>query len=357
MIIYEVTKEFDETAGLYKKAELPNEAYRHMSLDEFSQSYPQITTDRPIDPSQKPKPFSWIHSWFIDELQEGIVKLATEGNLEGIKETIGEAGESPEYLSTIRFCNDGFATKKYEKSEGGAFSGYSLLNIAMFRGDRDMAKYLVEECDMNPNEKCYANPIWTAAFPSMQSAMSGAGIDQEREKFQILKEFSDSGMGIDFAEYRSGNANDTVFHLASRLGDHALREEALNFFKEKVPHIASVKNTFGAGFTPIKTLSNLFTSAENKAENKHLFHRDLEILKSCGGFDDYKTSEEYRLCPPNLKPILDDVFSQSVAKASSEESMKNLRRPSASPETLEDGDGKSGDKKKSVKVSSCDSRG
>lgn len=343
MIIYEVTKEFDETVGFYKKAALPNEAYRHMSLDDFSQNYAQITTDRPIDLAQKSKPFSWIHSWFIDELQERIVKLVTEGNLERIKEIIGEEGKSPEYLSTIRFCNDGFATKKYEKSEGGAFSGYSLLNIAMFRGDREMAQYLVGECGMNPNEKCYANPIWTAAFPSVQSVISGAGIDQERAKFQILKEFSDSGAGINFAEYRSGNANDTVFHLASRLGDHALREEALNFFKEKVPHIASVKNTFGAGFTPIKTLSNLFTSAENATENKHLFRRDLEILKSCGGFDGYKTSAEYGLCPPNLKSVLDDVFTQS------------LQSPSASPEGLRDDGSKNGESY--IKKGSGDSRG
>jgi hypothetical protein len=245
MIIYEVTSEIDRDVEMYKKSEIPSPEYLEMTLEEFSQIYPKISQHRKaLDDLKTPKVFSWIHSWYIDELQERLVKLTAEGNLEGIKEAVAAAEKDPEYLATIRFCSDGFATKKYEKSEGGAFSGYSLLNVAIFKGHEEIAEYLVKECGMNPNEKCYANPIWTAAFPSVQAVIQGGDTREvDEKKFRILRKISeDFAGGINFEGYRSGKAEDTVFHLAARIPDHSLREEALDFFRERAGDVASLKN-------------------------------------------------------------------------------------------------------------------
>ena len=123
MIVYENNKD-----GTRNKTCFPE--YLEMSREEFTEVYKNEVKRR-----EKSKlPLNWVHSWYVDELQERIVGLAVAGNLEDIKKTLIEQEKDPQYLTTIRFCNDGFSTMKYEKTAAGPLDGYGLLNIAIFLG-------------------------------------------------------------------------------------------------------------------------------------------------------------------------------------------------------------------------------
>ena len=145
----------------------------------------------------------------------------------------------------------------------------------------------------------------------------------DRVKFNILLDLSQNP-GIDFVNYKSGKVEDTVFHLAVRMPDHDLRNEALHLFKTEAGDIASQYNKFGrVGNTPILNLCRSF--GMRAAGNDHnsgssinqieFFLRDLELLKSCGGFDDYATTQDYEHClgemPEFLKQPFRDSFSLS----------------------------------------------
>lgn len=87
MIIYEVTTEFDSVVTqFYKKSNHPTPEYLNMSLEEFAENYPAINAQKKeAYKDRKPQVYSWVHSWYVDELQERIVKLTAEGKLEEIK--------------------------------------------------------------------------------------------------------------------------------------------------------------------------------------------------------------------------------------------------------------------------------
>lgn len=81
----------------------------------------------------------------------------------------------------------------------------------------------------------------------MQDLQGNLG--NEERKFYLLTKAAQI-CDIDFAGYRSAKANDKVFHSAARITDQDLRGNAINFFKEKAADVASLKNTYGRGFTP-----------------------------------------------------------------------------------------------------------
>jgi len=310
MIVYGNNKD-----GTRNKARFPE--YFEMSREEFAEFYKSEVKRR----EQSRLPLNWVYSWYVDELQEKIVELAIVGNLEGIKKILIEQEKDPQYLATIRFCNDGFSTMKYEKTAVGPLDGYGLLNIAIFFGHAEMVQYLVHECGINPNEQRYANPIWTAALPT-QFQQEASSLD--RVKFNILRDLSENP-GIDFVNYKSGKVEDTVFHLAVRMPDHDLRNEALHLFKTEAGGIASQYNKFGrVGNTPILNLCRSFgmraadndynsASPINKIELTEFFLRDLELLKSCGGFNDYATTRDYERCLGDMPEFLKQPFIDSFA--------------------------------------------
>jgi len=262
-----------------------------------------------------------IHSWFIDELQERIVGLAVEGKLEEIQELVAHKSNPNEYLSSVRYCRDGFSSQKYEPTREGPYDGYSLLNIAMFHANRDMIGFLIDSCGMNPANECYANPIWTAMLPTdAQHTETGSEkLPLVKERFQILKEMVEDGR-IEILGHESGKIKDTVFHITARSSDHELRGDMLSFFAEKVPGDMSKRNErVRSTETPINILCRNAsfrythnTTATASELEVGAFARDLNIFKDLADYSNYSRDPEYTKhitsLPQDLKVVMENTF-------------------------------------------------
>ena len=119
-----------------------------------------------------------------------------------------------------------------------------------------------------------------SAYLALATPQSGQkSLSLDKVKFNILQDLSENPgiSGIDFANYTSGKINETVFHLASRILDHDLRNETLNFFKTKAGNIASQFSNLG---TPILNLCRTQGFRINAAGNDYNSGSPVDEIES-----------------------------------------------------------------------------
>lgn len=300
-----------------------------------------------------------INSWYNDACNEDMVSLAARGDLAGIKNYVGDDEESEgkrNNLANSRFCTDPMLTHKYyrrEHTKDLIFTGYSLLNAALYNGHEEVANYLMDECGMNLDDRNYGNPAWVSLFPMQR--LDEPNEELETKKLQIFKTLVDSGKITpeNIRDFASAQAGNTVFHLAADITPAPLRSQTLQYFADNFPEVASNRNTHGAdGRTAITSLFETHKKLETVRSPS--FSKDLEIIVGCGGFDDFLNTTEYqdmRKKSSPLRPLELDNAVYLAQDAYGEKKLLARRAPSPSATSFIGSKAKSGEAQVEVDTS------